>query len=248
MSPAVSPEILPETPARSPDLDFHNSFAITEKKPPVDRILVMNHRDKIRLVKLELGEGWIIFTGEAHFLHNYYLRRTENVNLAGVLFLPVYPAGQTEMSEGSPPGETASAADNAGVLFIRAIYGDGHFFGNLVERGNPWALAVSLALLIIAGFWMVIPPFGRFRPAPEKPGKPLRERFLAEGRFLKKYHALGKYLEVYERELEHRSRSKGMAVPAAAEKKAVSFIQFLKEQKNITEQLDQLNKLHRGNV
>ena len=175
----TSAEAQPEQPSepealteRLPDFDTECSFRITEKKPGVDRILVMNEQDKTRLVKLETGKGWIIFTGEANFLHNYNLRKKENVNLAGEIFL----AGRS--------------GDEDGVLLIRGLGGDRHFFGNLVERGNPWALAASLVLLIAAGFWMVIPSFGRYRPAPEKPGKPLRERFLAEVRFLKKYQAL----------------------------------------------------------
>ena len=235
---------VPQEKPGSPDLDLQTSFTITEKKPTVDRITVMNHRDKIKLVKLELGEGWIVFTGEAEFLHNYSLitynpRREENINLAGELFFTDRPGNLPE-----------GIAGKEGVLFVRALNGERYFFGNLVERGNPWAMAASLVLLIIVGFWMVIPPFGRFRPAPEKPGKPLRERFLAEGRFLKKYHALGKYLEVYERELEQRSRSRGIASAANGKctENDISFKQFIKEQKDITEQLDRLNKLHRGNV
>ena len=38
----------------------------------------------------------------------------------------------------------------------------------------------------------------------EKPGKPIRERFLAEGRFLKSYSALNLYSETYMKEIKRR--------------------------------------------
>ncbi|MDR0496593.1 MAG: DUF4350 domain-containing protein, partial [Treponema sp.] len=167
----------------TPSFDLHSSFIITKKVPLVDRIFVMKNAGDIKLVKLKTGRGWITFTGKANFLHNYSLLKNENSNLAGELFLAERPP--------------------RGVLFIRTLNGERNLFGNLVERGNPGALLISLILLVIIGLWMTIPSFGCYRQASEeKPGKPLRERFLAEGRFLKKYRALGKYLEVYKKELE----------------------------------------------
>jgi len=209
--------------AKGPSFDKNAAFTITERKPTVDRIKVMRKSGRIKLVKCETGKGWVVFTGEAGFLHNYSLYQEENANLAWELFLAAAPERAAAREPATVREPEPGAPD--GVLFIRALSGERHFFGNLAERGNPTALAVSLALLIIVGFWMVIPPFGRYEPAPEKPGKPLRERFLAEGRFLKKYNALGKYIEVYTRELEQARRSGGIraaapelqgAVPAAA--------------------------------
>jgi hypothetical protein len=143
------------------------------------------------------------------------------------------------------------SADKSGVLFIRGLSGDRQLLGNLAERGNPAALGISIALLIIAGFWMAIPVFGRYRPTPEKLGKPLRERFLAEGRFLKKNRALGKYIETYKKELEHKNRSRGIvsgadssAADSASAEQAITFAQFIKEQKSLTEQLEKLNREH----
>jgi hypothetical protein len=235
-----------KTPENAPSFDLQNSFIVTEKKPLVDQVLIMNSREKTRLVKLAVGKGSIVFTGRANFLFHYSLHRKENVDLAGELFF----AG-AEGQEGE-------------ILFIRSLNGERWLLGNLAERGNPYVLAVSLTLLIIAGFWMIIPPFGRFRPVPEKPGKPLRERFLAEGRFLKKHHALGKYIDCYKRELEQQCRRRGIKYPAAEQQRIkplpritmsdtqeaiVGFSQFVKEQRTLTEQLDKLNhKSHRGNL
>jgi hypothetical protein len=49
---------------------------------------------------------------------------------------------------------------------------------------------------------MVIPVFGLVFYEKQKTSRPIRERFTAEIRFLKKYGALNHYLEVYERELK----------------------------------------------
>jgi hypothetical protein len=46
----------------------------------------------------------------------------------------------------------------------------------------------------------VIPLFGRPQRDDERPGKPLRERFLAEALFLKRFGALESYLAFYVKE------------------------------------------------
>jgi len=205
--------------------DWQTSFVVTEETS-ADRILFMGDKyGNIKLVKIELGAGWAVFTGKTYFLQNYSLQRSDHAALARELFL----------SDGV-------AQD---ILFIRMLSGERHLLGNLAERGNPTALAVSIALLIIAGFWMVIPSFGRYKPEPERPGKPLRERFLAEGRFLAKYHALGKYSEVYRRELEQRNRSRGIEAPLPPAVLSITLREFIKEQELLSKQLEELN-IHAG--
>lgn len=202
-----------ENPA---SLDWQIHFAVTANPETERRISVMGSKHGlIRLVKVELDKGWVVFTGRTLFLQNTSLQAKENRELAGDLLL-------------SDPGKS--------VLFIRKLDNKRHLLGNLAGRGNPLALAVSLVLLIVIGFWMVIPSFGRSKPEPERPGKPLRERFLAEGTFLAKYHALGKYIDIYRRELEQR---RGIETASAAGT-AVSFREFLREQKRLTKQLEEL--------
>ena len=225
-------------PGTNIDFDWGISFKKTEADPPAEyRTLVINQNGKTKLVKYEIGKGALIFIGKALFLENYSMRQKENASLAAELFFETTP-------DNNVPG-------GKGILFIRNLNGEKFLFGNLTERGNPAALFISLILLIITGFWMVIPAFGRFKPAPEKPGKPLHDRFLAEGRFLKKNNALGKYIETYEKELEQRGRSKGImsVLPAEPEEtetangiKTITFAQFIKEQKILTEQLEKLHK------
>jgi hypothetical protein len=53
--------------------------------------------------------------------------------------------------------------------------------------------------------------FGFFKQDDEKPLKPIRERFLAEANFLKKYRALDTYRAAYIREIRQRVfRNKGI--------------------------------------
>ncbi|MCL1813015.1 MAG: hypothetical protein FWG29_05785 [Treponema sp.] len=219
---------------KSPYFDWTISFKKADPDTPLKyKTFIMNNSGgRTKLVKFEIGKGSLIFTGTANFLKNYALYEKENVDLAADIFLADITGGEQEI------------LFKQEILFIRSLSGNKqHILGNLAERGNPAALIISLVLLVITGFWMVIPLFGRYRPAPEKPGKPLHERFLAEGRFLKKNHALGKYIEIYEKELEQRRRSRGIE-PAAANSslQEITFVQFLNKQKKLMEQLEELNK------
>jgi len=197
-------------------LDWRKNFAVTVDPEADNHILVMGNKSGlIKLVKVDQDKGWVLFTGKTEFLQNSALPSKENMELAGELFF-------------NDPGKS--------VLFIRKFNDKRHLLGNLAERGNPMALAVSLALLVVVGFWMVIPSFGRNKPEPERPGKPLRERFLAEGTFLAKYHALGKYIEIYRKELEQRRGVETASVAGTT----FSFREFVREQKRLTEQLEEL--------
>jgi hypothetical protein len=141
---------------------------------------VLRSAGAVRLVTLPVGKGRLTVTGQAFFLRSFSLRGTDNANLTWNLLLKPGKAG--------------------GVLSFRDLGQDRRFFGALLDRGNPAAFLAAAGFLIITGFWMVIPLFGRPRSAPELPGKPLRERFLAEGRFLKKYGALHTRNEIYKPE------------------------------------------------
>ncbi|MDR2471483.1 MAG: hypothetical protein LBD09_05180 [Treponema sp.] len=245
----------PETPERQtaprrPVLDNQKRFRIREQKSVVDKIRIMEGwiPGSIALVWLELDRGWVVFTGEAVFLHNDWLSMPENAALAGELFLDK-PNAAAETAKSAESAETAGSSAG-GILLIRGLTGDRRILGNLADRGNPAALVTALALVIIAGFWMALPGFGRFRPPPEKPGKPLRERFLAEGRFLKKYRALGKYIEIYRRELEQRRAADPFAepaVPGADTDQPLGFREFVRAQRILLEQLDRLDQHNRLN-
>ncbi|MDR0402077.1 MAG: hypothetical protein LBH35_00650 [Treponema sp.] len=218
-----------------PSLDDRIEFVITGKSEDVDKISIIPSytgysddarylNDRALLVHLEMGAGSITITGEAYFLNNWPLRSESNAHLAGALFVETPPEN--------------------GVLFIRKGRNEKHLFGSLAEKGNTTALLVSAIALIITGFWMVIPLFGRTRPVPALPGKPLRERFLAEGRFLYAYNGLDRYLSAYEAELERRRGIRGVTAKEKPETKAAGkklpLRHFVKRQNDYMEELEKL--------
>jgi hypothetical protein len=96
---------------------------------------------------------------------------------------------------------TGERAGNKGVFFVREKQtASSSMFGKIMERGNLIPLGISIFLIIILGFWMVIPVFGLVFEEKQTNSRPIRERFAAEISFVKKYKSLDYYLEIYERE------------------------------------------------
>lgn len=135
-----------------------------------------------KFVQVESGKGKLTVSGEPLFCYSENLNMAPNSRLAWALFFD-----DTEKS---------------GWLFIRGKAKISGLFGNLFEEGNLAVLLVSVFVLLVVGLWNVIPMFGLVRYDDEKPGKPLRERFLAEGRFLKRYGALDFYRGIYVKEIK----------------------------------------------
>jgi hypothetical protein len=204
-----------------PYFDWNTSFRINETAPEVDRISIMTagQKNAVKLVTLHMGKGTITFTGTSYFLRSTNLYNRKNAELAVTLL--------------ADPDEQSG---NRGILFIRGFLEERHLFGNLADRGDLRPLVISILLLIVLGFWMVVPSFGRFKPVFERPGKPLRERFLAEGQFLKKYQALDKYRDAYAREVEQICMIRGVKPPVSGAKKKSDireFMQYQREAMNI---------------
>ncbi|MDR1306709.1 MAG: hypothetical protein LBK74_03950 [Treponema sp.] len=172
------PENEPENPY---SLHWEEGFRVVEQKEGVEDIAVLWKYGGIRLVTLSLGEGSFTVMGQPRFLEFFALKNRDNADLTWDLLFKQGKAG--------------------GILFFWGLEPDQHFFGALFDQGNPLAFFTAALLLTIAGFWMVIPLFGRNKPVRKLPGKALGERFLAEGRFMKKYGALDTYLEIYRQEL-----------------------------------------------
>jgi hypothetical protein len=173
-----------------PDLD--RSLVLEVPAENQDALGMKDSGGFIRLVRIRRGEGKAIVTGGVWFMNNYNLKKLPNARLAWNLLAE---------SSGSPAGEP-------GVFFIRDFRnrrrGKADLFGRLFERGNFFAILFSGALLIVLGFWAAWSVFGVVREDDARPGKSLRERFLAEAGFLKRFGALDSYLAAYRSEIRRK--------------------------------------------
>ena len=168
-------------PAFSDSIDFTINHTGRETE------VIADAYGKIRLVRIPKKNGSITFTGSPVFMTSNNLKNEKNA------LLTWYLTGAQDIEKN-------------GLLFVNKTETEHSFFGKLAERGNLSPLLISVLALIIIGFWMVIPIFGILTGDKERPGKPMRERFLAEARFLKKYKGLGSYLETYYLSLKQRFR------------------------------------------
>jgi len=177
--------------ARSPHYDQRVAFEVHGD----EALALKDQRGITRLVHVKRGNGMLAVSGEPVFLYFSYFADAPgicdapNATLAWVFFVE--------------PGSEPGSAEN-GWLFIRGATKVRGLIGSLFRQGNLAALLVSVFVLLVIGFWTVIPMFGLVRGDNEKPQRPLRERFLAEGRFLKRYGALDFYRNVYIREIKKR--------------------------------------------
>jgi hypothetical protein len=173
------------------DFDWNIRFSVTEGK---DVAVLKDSDGIIRLAQISLGDGGLAVTGKPYFMFNDYLKRDVNAALAWDL------TGARALD------------DNPGIIFLRSKRSAKSFFGKIADHGNISPLFISVFILIITGFWMVIPVFGPVFGEKQSRARPIRERFLAEACFLKKYGALTAYLELYLREIKRRAEK---TVPAS---------------------------------
>jgi hypothetical protein len=211
--------IPPESSAPLPNFDntvgftafFNQAEPDHEPRFPDSARALRDADGVIRLVTLPIGNGLVTVTGRTRFMYNWNIAKKQNARLTWELM-------------GAAGGD---------VLFVRTLVADApRFWGRVAEHGNLLPLAVSLLLLLAVAFWMLIPVFGVVREDAPKPGKSIRERFLAEGRFLHKHDALDTYREVYIREI--RGTHSDAAIPPKEKNfmKELLVLQELMEQKN----------------
>ena len=175
-----------------PNYDSRVSFIVINNVVNEQPLILNDSSGHTRLVQIKRGDGKLTVSGRPLFLLSSNLDRAPNARLAWALF-----------ATDSVPEATLNG-EEAGWLFIRGLTRTQGLFGSLFRQGNLVALIVSLLVLLLTGFWAVIPAFGLLRGDDEKPLRPLRERFLTEGRFLKRYDALGFYRAVYIKEIKRR--------------------------------------------
>jgi len=146
-----------------------------------DFYLIKNNFDAIRLAEIKIGDGALTVLGMPVFMYNYSLTRESNANLSWQL-----TGGRTD-------------ADNRGILFVRvqSRNANNSVFAAVIERGNLIPVLVSVIILLIIGFWMVVPVFGLTLKEKTSVSRPITDRFTAEIQFLKKHHSLDYYLNIY---------------------------------------------------
>ena len=139
-----------------------------------------------RSEQVKRGKGKIVALADSDFMRSANLDDESNIRLAWALF--------------------ASEPDNAesGWLFIRGKAKVRGLLGTIFQQGNFAVLFVAVLVLLVICFWAVIPGFGLVKWDSEKSSRPLRERFLAEGLFLKRYGALDFYSQAYVREIKRQ--------------------------------------------
>jgi hypothetical protein len=173
-------EIVPDESI--PDFGKSTSFLFEDKSE------IFSIRDTLgyaRLVEVSIGNGALTVISTPLFMNNNNLKKNINAGIAWNL-----------------TGARATG-DNTGILFIRSYKDEKKsMFGKIMERGNLAPVGISAFLVILLGFWMVIPVFGLVFDEKQRSSRPIRERFAAEISFLKKYKALDYYLEIYKRELQ----------------------------------------------
>jgi hypothetical protein len=145
-----------------------------------------------RFEQAKRGRGKIIALADSDFLRSSNLGDDLNTRLAWALFA----------SEPDPKPDTDIT--ESGWLFIRGKAKVRGLLGTIFRQGNFAVFLVGVFVLLVVCFWAVIPGFGLVKWDDEKPSRPLRERFLAEGRFLKRYGALDFYSQAYIREIKKR--------------------------------------------
>jgi len=147
-----------------------------------------------RSEQVKRGKGKIVALQDSSFMRSINLDDESNIRLAWALFA----------SDSDPKQDNAES----GWLFIRGKAKVRSLLGTIFQQGNFAVLIVAVLVLLVVCFWAVIPGFGLVKWDNEnsyrRSLRPLRERFLAEGRFLKSYGALDFYSQAYVREIKRQ--------------------------------------------
>ena len=147
-----------------------------------------------RSEQVKRGKGKVVALQDSNFMRSSNLDDESNIRLAWALF-----ASDSD----SKPDNTES-----GWLFIRGKARVRGLLGTIFQQGNFAVLLVSVLVLLVVCFWAVIPGFGLVKWDTENSYRTslrsLRERFLAEGRFLKSFGALDFYSQAYVREIKRQ--------------------------------------------
>jgi hypothetical protein len=151
---------------------------------------IENRNGVTRSEQVKRGKGKIVALADSDFMRSANLDDESNIRLAWAFFV----------SDSDPRPDNAES----GWLFIRGKAKARGLLGTIFQQGNFAVLLVAVLVLLVVCFWAVIPGFGLVKWDNEKSSRPLRERFLAEGRFLKRYGALDFYTQAYVKEIKRK--------------------------------------------
>jgi hypothetical protein len=143
----------------------------------------------VRLMQFSRGSGTVTVTGTPRFMTTNNIGEEPDSRLSWYLF--AHNADKLVGAEST-------------ILFIRGETPVESLLGRVFMLGNFSIIIIAGLILIAVGFWSVIPLFGVVRGEDERTGKFLAERFLAEGRFLKRFNALDQYRNTYFREIRRK--------------------------------------------
>jgi hypothetical protein len=191
-----------------PDFGWYIHFLIDED---ADIFTVRDNQGYARLAEVSAGEGKLTITGTPVFMYNNNLKNKINAVLAW---------------------ELTGARTPEGILFIHMRNIEKSIFGRIMERGNMLPVIFSALLVIILGFWMVIPVFGLVFEERQKNSRPIKERFAAEISFLKKYKALDYYLDIYKR--EHRYTDERILTSVSEIKEKYNYREIINKLRSVT--------------
>jgi hypothetical protein len=155
------------------------------------------------------GNGELSVTGIPYFMQSRILAKTYSDYTDDNFRLTWFLSGERDPKQKGILVIRSKAA-SAGETRNWREEGTPDFFAKLREAGSILPVAISALLTLLIGFWMTLPVFGKLQKDVERPGKPIRERFRAEGLFFKKYNALGTYLAIYADEIKRRLRKNGL--------------------------------------
>jgi len=177
----ASSETEPNDNSPEPDFDWHISFTVEKEE---SLFLIKDNTGHIRLVEIPIGKGKLTVTGRPYFMYNYRISEDINANLSWRL-----------------TGERTKEGDDVFFMRTQANYVQKKsIFGPIFERGNLIPIGISALVLIIIGFWSVIPTFGLVFEEKQRISRPIKDRFKAEIGFLKKYKTLDYYLNTDKKE------------------------------------------------
>jgi hypothetical protein len=168
------------------DLTFEFKISDTEKLqkdfPGIEYTLVKDEYDVTRLIILKRNGCTFSICDWPFFMQSENLGKLHNAELAWSITGELDPKHKGFL--------IFRRTDNS----YEVSYEEG-LLAKIMQNKTGIFLVLSSIALVAVGLWMNIAGFGRLIPQRAQAGKSINERFITEGRFLKKYAALSLYVE-----------------------------------------------------